>query len=187
MEYLRFISYDVVFMDIMKPVMDGISAVKTLRQNNNLTPVIFLSAKGETSDRVNGLNVGANDYLVKLFSFDELIARIKSVIRTANSACSEIYTVSDLELDCCSHIVKRAGQEINLAKKEYQLLEFLVRNTNRIISRDTILSQVWGYNYEGGDNVVDVYINYLRKKIDIKKYKPLIHTVRGLGYTIKNS
>ncbi len=185
LDRLEYADYDVVVMDIMMPLMDGTTALLKLREQGNFTPVIFLTAKDTVSDKVKGLNLGANDYVVKPFSFDELIARIMAVTRTAAGNISSKIEVADLSLDIDSHIVKRDGDEIHLTGKEYGLLEYLMLNKNRILSREKILSHVWGYDYEGGEKIVDVYMNYLRKKIDGDNIEKLIHTVRGIGYTIK--
>ncbi|MCR4902741.1 MAG: response regulator transcription factor [Butyrivibrio sp.] len=184
-ERLEYADYDVVVMDIMMPQMDGIKTISKLREDGNNTPVIFLTAKDTISDKVKGLNLGANDYVVKPFSFDELVARIGAVTRTAIGSTSSVLELADLSLDVDSHIVKRGGVEINLTGKEYGLLEYMLINKNRILSREKILSHVWGYDYEGGENIVDVYMNYIRKKVDGDYSDKLIHTVRGIGYTMK--
>ncbi|MCR4956709.1 MAG: response regulator transcription factor [Lachnospiraceae bacterium] len=185
LDHLSFANYDVAILDIMMPIMDGLKAVKELRSQGNLTPVIFLTAKDSISDKVTGLDVGANDYLVKPFSFQELNARIRAVTRTSKGLTSDVVTLSDLSVDCTSHIVKRGDKVISLSGKEYQLLEFLIRNKNRILSRDKILSHVWGYDFEGGEGVVDVYISYLRRKIDDGYPLKLIQTARGIGYIMR--
>ncbi|MCR5102453.1 MAG: response regulator transcription factor [Butyrivibrio sp.] len=185
LDRMSYADYDVVIMDIMMPVMDGITALSKLREEGNSTPVIFLTAKDTISDKVKGLNLGANDYVVKPFSFDELIARIMAVTRTAAGNTSSHLELSDLTLNMESHIVKRGEKEIRLTGKEYGLLEYLLLNKNRILSREKILSHVWGYDYEGGENIVDVYMNYVRKKVDGDYKNKLIHTVRGIGYTMK--
>jgi len=185
LERLEYADADVIIMDIMMPQMDGIETLSTLRDQGNNTPVIFLTAKDTISDKVKGLNLGANDYVVKPFSFDELIARIGAVTRTALGNTSSVLELSDLSLDIDSHIVKRGGVEINLTGKEYGLLEYMLINKNRILSREKILSHVWGYDYEGGENIVDVYMNYIRKKVDGECPVKLIHTIRGIGYTMK--
>ncbi len=185
LEHLTYAGYDVVVMDIMMPRVDGITALTRLREAGNMTPVIFLTARDTIADKVKGLNLGANDYVVKPFSFDELIARIMAVSRTAAGHASSRLTLGDLELDLGSHVVKRAGGEIRLTGKEYNLLEYMFLNKGRILSREKILSHVWGYDYDGGENIVDVYMTYLRRKIDGEHENKLIHTVRGIGYTLK--
>lgn len=187
-EALDFLSsnvYDVCILDIMMPILDGLEVVKILRKNNNLTPIIFLTAKDTISDKVKGLDIGANDYVVKPFSFDELTARIRALSRTSFGNPTNVYDLADLSLDTESHIVKRGENVIDLTAKEYALLEFLIKNKNKILSRQKIEDNVWNYDYEGGTNVVDVYITYLRKKIDDDYDKKLIHTVRGIGYVMK--
>lgn len=182
---VQFADYDVVIMDIMMPVMDGIEALRTIRNQGISTPVIFLTAKDAVSDKVKGLNIGANDYIVKPFSFDELIARINAVTRTAGGNITDTITLGDLSLDVGSHIVKRSDETIPLGGKEYYLLEYMLMNKGRILSREKILSHVWGYDFEGGENIVDVYIHSLRKKIDTDGRTKLIHSVRGIGYVMR--
>ncbi|HHW73871.1 MAG TPA: response regulator transcription factor [Firmicutes bacterium] len=184
LDYLGSVSYDAAILDIMMPELDGLEAVRRLREEGNMTPVIFLTAKDTISDKVRGLDCGANDYLVKPFSFDELIARIRAVTRAAVRNPTNLYSIADLTLDAETHIVKRAGREIALTAKEYALLEYLLRNKKKILSRRKIEDNVWNYDYEGGTNVVDVYIAYLRKKIDEGHAVKLIQTVRGIGYRL---
>ena len=184
MEALDFIDmaeYDAIILDIMMPKADGFYVLEKLREKGKTTPVIFLTAKDSVADRVKGLDSGANDYIVKPFSFDELLARIRAVTRVSFN----MLRIDDLELDCASHTVKRAGKEIILSSKEFALLEYLMRNKGIVLSREHIENHIWGFEYEGGTNVVDVYISYLRKKIDGASDKKLIRTVRGSGYTIK--
>jgi len=186
LEHLLYADYDVAIMDIMMPVMDGIEALKALRRNKKQTPVIFLTAKDTLQDKITGLDEGASDYIVKPFSFDELMARLRSVVRTAQGNVSDIYELDNLVVDVQSHVVKRNNQKISLTGKEYNLLEYLIMNKNKILSREKILNHVWGYDYEGGNNIVDVYINYLRNKIENGSEKKLLHTVRGIGYVMKD-
>lgn len=188
MEALDFIDmaeYDAIILDIMMPKADGFYVLEKLREKGKTTPVIFLTAKDSVADRVKGLDSGANDYIVKPFSFDELLARIRAVTRVSFNMASNVLRIDDLELDCASHMVKRAGKEIILSSKEFALLEYLMRNKGIVLSREHIENHIWGFEYEGGTNVVDVYISYLRKKIDGASDKKLIRTVRGSGYTIK--
>jgi DNA-binding response OmpR family regulator len=185
LDYLQSVKYDAAILDIMMPEMDGLEAVGKLRGKGNLTPVIFLTARDTIADRVKGLDTGANDYLVKPFSFDELTARIRAMTRAASGNPTNVYSLGDLALDAETHIVKRAGREIPLTAREYALLEYLLRNKNKILSRQKIEDNVWNYDYEGGTNVVDVYITYLRRKIDDGHAVKLIHTVRGIGYCMK--
>ena len=185
LEHLQYMDYDVAVLDIMMPKMDGIGVVQKLRASGKNTPVIFLTAKDTVSDKVRGLNIGANDYLVKPFSFEELVARIMAVTRTAAGIVSSILKLDTLTLDTESHIVRRDNAEITLTGKEYNLLEYLLINKNKILSREKILNHVWGYDYDGGEKIVDVYMNYLRKKIDENAEVKLLHTVRGIGYVMR--
>lgn len=185
LDYLESVRYDAAVLDIMMPEMDGLETVRKLRSKGNLTPVIFLTARDTVADRVKGLDIGANDYLVKPFSFDELTARLRAITRTASGNPTNTYTLADLKLDTETHRVTRGGREITLTTREYSLLEYLLRNKNKILSRQKIEDNVWNYDYEGGTNVVDVYINYLRKKIDGGQEPKLIHTVRGFGYCMR--
>lgn len=183
--YLESTQYDAAVLDIMMPDMNGLETVGRLRAEGNLTPVIFLTARDTVADKVKGLGTGANDYLVKPFSFDELTARIRAMTRVVSGNPTNIYSLDDLTLDTESHIVIRGGKEIYLTAREFTLLEYLLRNKNKILSRQKIEDNVWSYDYEGGTNVVDVYIAYLRKKIDDGHDVKLIHTVRGIGYCMK--
>jgi DNA-binding response OmpR family regulator len=185
LDYLNCAPYAAAVIDIMMPELDGIETVKRLRATGNLTPVIFLTARDAVRDRVKGLDSGANDYLVKPFSFDELTARIRAMTRTATGNPTNVYSLADLTLDTETHIVKRADQEISLTAREYMLLEYLMQNKGKVLSRQKIEDNVWSYDYEGGTNVVDVYIAYLRKKIDDGYETKLIHTLRGRGYCLK--
>ena len=187
LEHMLYADYDVAVLDIMMPVLDGVEAVRRLRAAGNATPVIFLTARDAVADKVDGLDAGANDYVVKPFSFDELIARIRAVARTASGNPSARLALDDLTLDLQSHVVRRGGAEIALTGKEYALLEYLLINKGSILSREKIVSHVWGYDYEGGLNVVDVYMNYLRRKLDEGHERKLIHTVRGMGYVMREA
>lgn len=187
LEHMLYADYDVAVLDVMMPVLDGVEAVRRLRAAGNATPVIFLTARDAVADKVDGLDAGANDYVVKPFSFDELIARIRAVARTASGNLSAHLALDDLTLDLQSHIVRRSGKEITLTGKEYALLEYLLINRGSILSREKIVSHVWGYDYEGGLNVVDVYMNYLRRKLDEGHDRKLIHTVRGMGYVMREA
>ena len=185
LDRLLYADYDLAVLDIMMPEMSGTEVVTNLRREGKQTPVIFLTAKDTVNDRVTGLNLGASDYIVKPFSFDELIARIMAVMRTASGSVTNSVTLGGLTLHTDSHITELDGKEITLTDKEYDLLEFLMINKGRILSKAKILSHVWGYDYEGGDKIVEVYMNYLRKKIDSGRDEKLIHTVRGIGYVMK--
>lgn len=185
-EYLDAADYDAVILDIMMPHVDGFGVLRHLRQNRNATtPVLFLTAKDAVSDRVKGLDSGADDYLVKPFSFEELAARLRAMTRKRFGMTDNVLKIADLTLDIVSHTVRRGDEEINLSVKEYHLLEYLMRNKGIVLSREKIENHIWNFDYEGGTNVVDVYISYLRKKIDDGRQDKLIHTVRGRGYVIK--
>ncbi len=185
LDYFAAGTYDAAVLDIMMPEKDGLEVVSELRKAGDLTPVIFLTARDSVSDKVAGLDSGANDYLVKPFSFDELNARLRAVTRTATRSAGNLYTLADLVLDTETRLVRRGGREIPLTAREYMLLEYLLRNKGRILSRQKIEDNVWNYDYEGGTNVVGVYISYLRKKIDEDFDVKLIHTVHGIGYCMK--
>ena len=172
-------------LDIMMPKADGFAVLDALRSMNKMTPVIFLTARDSVSDRVKGLDRGANDYLVKPFSFEELSARLRVMTRTSYGVMSNVICVSDLSMDCNAHTVSRGGVEIHLSAKEYALLEYLMYNQGRVLSREMIEDHIWNFDYEGGTNVVDVYISYLRKKVDDGHDEKLIHTVRGRGFVLK--
>ena len=182
---VQFTEYDAAILDIMMPHADGFAVLKELRKLKKNTPVLFLTARDSIEDRVTGLDSGANDYLVKPFSFEELLARIRVLTREKHNLTENILSIGDLELNHSSHIVTRGGTEINLTSKEYQLLEYLLYNKEKVLSREKIENHIWNYDYEGGTNVIDVYIRYLRKKIDDGFPTKLIHTVRGAGYVIR--
>lgn len=187
-EALNFIltgEYDAVIMDIMMPKMSGMEVLRTLRARKITTPVLLLTAKDSIPDRVSGLNAGADDYLIKPFAFEELLARIRVMLRKSSGGISNIYQVGDLILNTESLKVTRAENEIKLTAKEYSILEYLMVNKGIVLSREKIENHVWNFDYEGGTNVVDVYILYLRKKIDAPYEKKLIHTVKGKGYVIR--
>jgi DNA-binding response OmpR family regulator len=175
--------FDVIILDLMLPGMDGVTLCKSLRQEKVYTPIIMLTAKDAVEDKVKGLEAGADDYLVKPFSFEELLARVKSLIRRTNIK-EQILKVDTLELNPSSHIVKRSGREINLTGKEYILLEYFMNHPNQILTRDQIINHVWDYSYDSFSNIVDVFIKRLREKIEtpFPKERKLFTTVRGLGY-----
>lgn len=189
-EALNFIEateYDVVILDVMMPKLDGFSVVTQMRAKGITTPVIFLTARDTVADRVNGLDIGANDYLIKPFSFEELMARIRVMTRQKSGKITNILSVADLSIDCSSHIVKRGNSIISLSAKEYTILEYMMHNVGIVLSRDKLENHIWNYDYEGGSNIIDVYIRYLRKKIDDDHDRKLIHTVRGSGYVIREA
>ena len=184
-DFLAGATYDAIVLDVMMPKRDGFTVLTEMRQQHINTPVIFLTAKTEISDRVHGLDLGANDYLIKPFSFEELAARVRMITRDSTGNSTNTFTVGDLTVDIKSREVKRAGKRIDLSAREYSILEALIRNAGTVMSREKIESSVWNYDYEGGTNVIDVYIRYLRKKIDDDFDTKLIHTVRGVGYVLR--
>lgn len=185
MDILSYTDYDAIILDVMMPKADGYAVLRYLRDGGKTTPVLFLTARDAVEERVRGLDSGANDYLVKPFSFEELSARLRALARTSFGMITNVLTVGDLTLDCASHVVKHKGKEISLSAKEFALLEYLMRNQGIVLSRETIEDHIWNFDYEGGTNVVDVYISYLRKKIDDGHDRKLIHTVRGKGYVLR--
>ena len=184
-DFIALADYDAIVMDVMMPKKDGFTVLAEMRQMKNRTPVIFLTAKTEISDRVYGLDLGANDYLIKPFSFEELAARVRMITRDSKDNITNIFSVGDLTVDVKSREVKRGGKKIDLSAREYSILEALIRNAGTVMTREKIENSVWNYDYEGGTNVIDVYIRYLRKKIDDDFETKLIHTVRGAGYILK--
>ncbi len=184
-DYVLCAEYDALILDIMMPKMDGISALRKLRQQGNTVPVLLLTAKDSIEDRVTGLDAGADDYLVKPFAFEELLARIRVMLRKPVTDRNNILTVSDLSLHVNTRRVFRKDREIQLSSKEYALLHYMMQNAGTVLSRDKLEQHVWDYDFSGGSNVIDVYIRYLRKKIDEGYENKLIHTVRGHGYVLK--
>lgn len=180
--------YDCLILDLMLPGIDGISICKKLRQNSIHTPILILTAKSQTEDKIAGLNSGADDYLTKPFSFEELLARVRALIRRPSGSQNLILKIGDLEIDTINYLVKRGGKEISLSGKEYSLLEYLMRHSGKIISKEQITSHVWDYDDDILPNTVEVYIRKLRLKIEtpFKNKKLLLKTVRGFGYKIEN-
>ena len=185
LDYLASVDYDAVILDIMMPKRSGLEVVEQLRRQGNQTPVLFLTARDSIDDRVTGLDAGADDYLVKPFAFDELLARLRVMTRKRGGERSNLFTIADLTLDIRSKRVERGGAELKLSAKEYALLEYLIRNKGVVLSRIQIEENIWGFDYEGSSNIVDVYIRYLRRKIDKDHPVKLIHTIRGSGYVLK--
>lgn len=177
--------YDAVVLDIMLPGVDGLEVLRRRRAAGDRTPVLLLTARDGIEDRVRGLDSGADDYLVKPFALQELLARLRVLIRRKTDQVSEVITVGDLQVDCMARTAARGGQPIALSAKEFAVLEYLARHAGTVLSRERISQGVWNYDYEGGSNVVDVYIRYLRKKIDEGREPKLIHTVRGVGYVLR--
>ena len=179
-------NYDVLVIDIMMPSLDGIQTVRRLRELGNEIPVIFLTAKDSIDDRIHGLDIGADDYIVKPFFFEELSARIAAVFRRCQSDKSGLFRLEDLTVDATRLTVKRGGENIELSSKEYSILNCLVKDAGNVVTREQIMNSVWNTDYTGNSNIIDVYIRCLRDKIDSKFEKKLIHTVRGVGYILKS-
>jgi len=177
--------YDCIILDISLPVMDGLTVLRKLRAWKNISPVLILTARDAVSDRVAGLDLGADDYLTKPFSFDELLARVRALLRRQGEGKEVVLKAGDLTLDTTTHVAGRQGKAIELTTKEYGVLEYLLRNKGRILTKSQIIEHVWDYNFDYGSNVVEVYIRYLRRKIDDGFDSKLIHTVRGSGYILR--
>lgn len=184
-DILSYTDYDALILDVMMPRADGYAVLRALRDKGKTTPVLFLTARDAVADRVKGLDSGANDYLVKPFSFEELFARLRAMTRTSFGTTENVLRVDDLTLDRASQTVRRGNREISLSAKEYALLEYMMLNSGVVLSREKIEDHIWNFDYEGGTNVVDVYISYLRKKIDEGEKTKLIHTVRARGYVLR--
>lgn len=178
--------YDLIILDRMLPEVDGIKICIILRKKKYKTPILFLTAKDKIKDRVEGLNAGADDYLVKPFAFEELLARVRALLRRPQQAVNDVLNVGDLSLSCSTFEVKRGDKSIKLSQKEFALLEYMMRNPGRILTKDNIISHVWDYDADILPNTVEVYIGYLRNKIDkpFANQTPIINTVRGFGYKI---
>lgn len=177
--------YDLILLDLMLPKLDGLTLCKNLRKSNIRTPIIMITAKDTVEDKVTGLDSGADDYITKPFAFEELLARIRAVLRPKETKTTNVLKAGDLVLDLVTHKVKRSGADIALTAKEYALLEYMMRNAGKVITRTMISEHVWDADFDTFTNVIDVYINYLRKKIDSGSAKKLIQTVRGRGYILK--
>lgn len=184
-DYIFVGEYDVVLLDVMLPGISGIDVVREIRKKQNKTKILLLTAKDSIEDRVMGLDSGADDYMVKPFAFEELLARIRVMTRRSTNAVSNLYQIADLSVDSEKHIVKRGDVIISLSSKEFSLLEYMIRNQGVVLNRSRIEQNLWDFDYEGGSNVIDVYIRYLRKKIDQSFEPKLIHTVRGAGYVLR--
>ena len=177
--------YDLIVSDIMMPLMNGLQLTKELRKNKITTPILLLTVKDGTKDKVEGLDSGADDYLSKPFAFEELTARVRALLRRKETQKDNLLNADNLTIDLVSHKVTRADKEIILTPKEYSILEYLLRNKNKIITRTKLIEHVYDFHFDSGTNVIDVYINKLRIKVDHGFDKQLIHTVRGVGYIIK--
>ena len=187
LDYILATEYDAIILDVMLPKINGFEILKKIRDKKIKTPVLLLTAKDSVEDKVRGLDLGADDYLLKPFAFDELLARIRVLLRkTSNTeTANNIFSIANLTVDITSRTVKRDDKSLKLSTREFTILEYMIRNKGKILSRDTIEQHIWNYDYEGGTNVIDVYIRYLRKKIDDGYEPKLIHTIRGVGYVLK--
>ena len=184
-DFLTSTEYDCVILDVMLPGMNGFEILAKARKTGIDYPILMLTARDAVADRVDGLDMGADDYLTKPFALEELMARVRLVTRKRVAAKTNVYSIADLSVDVTTHMVTRAGREIDLSPKEYSILEYMIMNQGIALSREKIEYHIWNYDYEGGSNMVDVYIRYLRKKIDEDFDNKLIHTVRGTGYVLK--
>ena len=178
-------NYDLLILDIMLPNKSGLVLIREFRAGGGTAPALMLTAKSATEDKVSGLDSGADDYLTKPFAFAELLARVRSLLRRGTKEKSTVLMIADLELDTVTHKAKRTGRIIELTSKEYALLEYLLRNKERVLSRTIIAEHIWDYSFDTGTNIIDVYVNHLRSKIEVDGEKKLIHTVRGVGYVMK--
>ena len=183
--YVEGTEYDAIILDIMLPKLDGFEVIKRIRAKKNKVPILLLTARDNIDDKVKGLDYGADDYLVKPFIFKELMARIRVLLRRNSGNADNVITVANLKVDLDAKTVFRDGVLIKLSGREYSILEYLIRNKGKILPRERIEDHIWNYEYEGGTNVIDVYIRYLRKKIDDSYTPKLIHTIRGLGYVLR--
>ena len=179
-------SYDALVLDVMMPGKDGFSVVRQLRRKQIVTPVIFLTARGEVEDRVRGLDAGGDDYLSKPFSLAELLARLRALLRRQRPQSMNVLRVGDLELDLISRTARRAGEEIGLTNREFALLEFLMVSSPKPVSKTAIVEHVWDQHFDSDTNVVNVYMTYLRKKVDRPGLPPLLRTIRGVGFAVRD-
>lgn len=178
--------YDALVLDILLPGMNGYKVCSTLRNEGNKVPILMLTAKGGEYDEAEGLDTGADDYLTKPFHFVVLVARLRAIVRRSIGQVNDVLEVGDLRLDSARRKVDRSGTDINLTPREHQLLEFMMRHRSEVVTKHEIIDAVWGMGFDGDPNIVEVYIGYLRKKIDAPFPKPLIHTVRGFGYQMEH-
>nr|WP_317449547.1 response regulator transcription factor [uncultured Sellimonas sp.] len=185
LDYIAGAEYDAVILDIMMPVLDGLTVLQTIRRQGSTIPVLLLTARDSIEDRVTGLDAGANDYLVKPFAFEELLARIRVLLRKPAETSSTCLQTADLKILLDTHQVFRGNTEIRLSGKEFSLLRYMMQNEGIVLSRDKLEQHIWNYDFTGGSNVIDVYIRYLRRKIDDGFEPKLIHTIRGTGYVLK--
>lgn len=180
-------TYDIIILDLMLPDRDGLDVCRALRRRGVATPILILSAISATGDKVTGLNAGADDYLAKPFEFEELIARVRALLRRGQASEAAVLRVGDVELDLTKRTVKRGGQVVQLTNKEFALLEYFMRNADRVLTRTQIGEHVWDMNFDPSSNVIDVYVSLLRRKLDKGHEKPLIHTIVGTGYTFSTT
>lgn len=178
-------SFDLIILDVLLPMQDGWTTCKNIREEGILTPIMMLTSKGLTEDKVKGLNIGADDYLTKPFEFKEFLARVRALLRRNEKEKRSTMEIDDLVLELSEHKVMRAGKEINLTAKEFALLEYLIRNKRKVLSRVQISESIWGMDFDGNSNVIETYIKFLRQKIDKGFNKPLIHTIVGVGYVLR--
>ena len=186
MEYLQSADYDGAVLDVMMPGRDGFQIVRELRAGGSQLPVLFLTARDSVADRVKGLDLGADDYLIKPFDLEELMARVRVMTRRRTGQQTSVIEIGDLRIDTASQEVRRGDRSIELSSREYAILKYLAANQGQVLSREQIEDHVWNFDYEGGTNVVDVYISYLRKKIDLKGEEKLIQTVWGRGWMLRS-
>ncbi len=179
--------FDLIIMDILMPKKDGLTLLQEIRSEGNSSPVLMITAKGSVEDKVKGLDAGADDYLVKPFAIAELLARVRSLLRRKTTEKGTMLAIADLTLDLVSHKAKRGAKQIDLTAKEYMLLEYFIRNKNTILTRTIIAEHIWNYNFDTGTNIIDVYINHLRSKVDGGFDNKLLHTIRGVGYIMKEA
>ncbi len=186
LEAAKSATYDAIILDVLLPGLSGLEVLKALRQDKVRTPVLILTARGETDQKVKGLDTGADDYLTKPFAIEELLARVRALLRRGTGEASGLLQVDDLVLNPATREVTRGGHKIDLTAKEYALLEYMMRNAGRVLTRPMIAEHVWNLDFDTFTNVIDVYVNYLRNKIDRGYERKLIHTVRGSGYVLKS-
>lgn len=183
--YIEGAEYDLIILDIMLPNMSGLDILTHIRGKKNSTPVLLLTAKDSVEDKVKGLDLGADDYMAKPFAFEELLARIRVLVRRHSQTGPDAYQIADLIVDDKAKTVTRGGTAVSLSSKEYNILLYMIMHKGQVLSRDTLNQHMWNYDYDGSSNIIDVYIRYLRKKIDEGHEKKLIHTIRGQGYVIR--
>lgn len=185
LSYIETGTYDCIILDIMLPGMDGLSVLREMRDRRHRTPVLLLTARDSIVDRVKGLDIGADDYLTKPFSYDELSARVRAMLRRGGEEKTTTLSLADLSMDTLTRTVTRGGKEIELTSKEFALLEYFLRHPGQVFTREQIIGHIWNFDFDNDSNIVDVYVRYLRRKIDDDSATPLIHTIRGTGYTLR--